>query len=133
MQPAQEPQKAASKDKGKGKVKSTPYDHGSASHSVVELQTQDGQNHKIDEADAYLKDDLLHRIFIEFRTFLVNVLHLPTDWRASLKSDIAAVQKDKEFRIFFGAYLGLCDVVGTGIEKRKGAVSSSCGPMQSSH
>ncbi|PBK60806.1 hypothetical protein ARMSODRAFT_982044 [Armillaria solidipes] len=84
-QPAQEPQKAALKDKGKVKAKSTPYAHESASHSVIELQTQDGQDHKIDETDAYLKDDLRHRIFIEFEMFLVNILHLPTNWRVSLK------------------------------------------------
>ncbi|SJL01227.1 uncharacterized protein ARMOST_04545 [Armillaria ostoyae] len=118
-QPVQEPQKAVSKDKYKAKVKSTPYAHGSASHSVVELQTQDGQDHKIDEADAYLKDDLRHRIFIEFETFLVNILHLPTDWRVSLKSDISTVQKDKGFRNLFLAYLRLCDVVGTGLEKER--------------
>ncbi|SJL01219.1 uncharacterized protein ARMOST_04537 [Armillaria ostoyae] len=103
-QPAQEPRKAVSKDKAKAKVKNTPYAHGSASHSVVELQTQDGQDHKIDEADAYLKDDLRHRIFIEFETFL---------------SDIAAVQKDKGFRNLSLAYLRLCDVVGTGLEKER--------------
>ncbi|PBK65634.1 hypothetical protein ARMSODRAFT_961000, partial [Armillaria solidipes] len=112
-----DPRQAASKDKAK--VKNTPCAHGSASHLAVELQTQDGQNHKFDEAHAYLKDDLRHRIFIEFETFLVNILHLPTNWRISLKSDIAAVQKDKDFRKLFGVYLRLCDVVGTGLEKER--------------
>ncbi|KAK0498099.1 hypothetical protein EDD18DRAFT_77615 [Armillaria luteobubalina] len=118
-QPSEKPQKTASKDKAKAKVQSTPYAHGSASHSVVELQTQDGQNHKIDEDDAYLKDDLRHRIFVEFDTFLVNILHLPDDWRNSLESDITAVQNDEEYRTFFQAYLQLCDKVGTGIEKER--------------
>ncbi|KAK0191583.1 hypothetical protein F5146DRAFT_1121769 [Armillaria mellea] len=115
----QTPQNAASKDKGKAKAQSTPYVRGSASHSVVELQTQDDQNHKFDEADAFLKDDLRHRIFIKFETFLVKVLHLPTDWRVSLKSEIATVQKDETFRTLFLDYLRLCDVVGTGIEKER--------------
>ncbi|KAK0439663.1 hypothetical protein EV421DRAFT_1905952 [Armillaria borealis] len=96
-QPAQESQKAASRDKGNAKAKSTPYAHGSASHSVIELQTQDGQDHKFDETDAYLKDVLRHWIFIRVRDVLVNILRLPTSWRVSLKSDIAAVQKDKGF------------------------------------
>ncbi|KAK0191591.1 hypothetical protein F5146DRAFT_1121775 [Armillaria mellea] len=109
----QTPQNAASKDKGKAKVQSTPYAHGSASHSVVELQTQDGLNHKIDEADAFLKDDLRHRIFIEFETFLVKT-------GASLSSlKVATVQKDETFRTLFVEYLRLCDVVGTGIDKEK--------------
>ncbi|KAK0490361.1 hypothetical protein IW261DRAFT_8410 [Armillaria novae-zelandiae] len=118
-QPSQEPQKAASKDKAKAKVQSTPYAHGSASHSVVELQTQDGQKHKIDEADAYLKDDLRHRIFIEFETFLVKILHLPDNWRVSLESDIVAVQNDAEYRTLFKGYLDVCNEVGTGIEKER--------------
>ncbi|KAK0231483.1 hypothetical protein IW262DRAFT_1292362 [Armillaria fumosa] len=121
-QPAQmpqTPQKAASKDETKTEVQSTPYAHGSASHSVAELQTQDGQNHKMGEADAYLKDDLRHRIFIEFDTFLVKVLHLSADWRVSLKSDIAAVQKNAKYRTSLRAYLRLCDEVGTGIDKER--------------
>ncbi|KAK0484246.1 hypothetical protein EDD18DRAFT_1112042 [Armillaria luteobubalina] len=92
---------------------------GSTSHSVVELQTQDGQNHKFDEADAYLKDDLRHRILVKFDAFLVNVLHLPDKWRDSLESDIAAVQEDEEYQTFFQAYLQLCDAVETGIQKER--------------
>ncbi|KAK0498106.1 hypothetical protein EDD18DRAFT_1156315 [Armillaria luteobubalina] len=111
-QPVQMPQKA-------GRGNCTPYARGSASHRVVELQTQDGQNHKIDEADAYLKDDLRHRIFIEFETFVINILHLPADWCVSLELDIAAVQKDEKFRASLGAYRCLYDMVGTGIEQER--------------
>ncbi|KAK0498092.1 hypothetical protein EDD18DRAFT_1461191 [Armillaria luteobubalina] len=121
-QPAQmprTPQKAASKDNTTTDVQSTPYAHGSASHSVAELQTQDGQNHKMDEADAYLKDDLRHRIFVEFDTFLVKILHLPADWRVSLKSNIATVQEDEKYRSYFKDYLDLCNNVGTGIDKER--------------
>ncbi|KAK0479935.1 hypothetical protein EDD18DRAFT_1206378 [Armillaria luteobubalina] len=121
-QPAQmprTPQKAASKDNTTTEVQSTPYAHGSASHSVAKLQTQDGPNHKMDEADAYLKDDLWHRIFIEFDTFLVKILHLPADWRVSLKSDIAAVQVDEKYRSYFRDYLDLCNNVGTGIDRER--------------
>ncbi|KAK0209390.1 hypothetical protein IW262DRAFT_1529151 [Armillaria fumosa] len=82
-QPSEKPQKAVSKDKAKAK-------------------TQDGQNHNIHKADAYLKDDLRHRIFIEFETFLVKVLHLPDNWRDSLKLTYSYVT-----------------VVGTGIEKER--------------
>ncbi|KAK0209362.1 hypothetical protein IW262DRAFT_1529108 [Armillaria fumosa] len=99
-QPSEKPQKAASKDKAKAK-------------------TQDGQNHNIHKADAYLKDDLWHWIFIEFETFLVKVLHLPDNWHDSLESDITAIQKDEEYGTYFQAYLQLCDVVGTGIEKER--------------
>ncbi|KAK0479930.1 hypothetical protein EDD18DRAFT_841061 [Armillaria luteobubalina] len=121
-QPAQmprTPQKAASKDNTTTEVQSTPYAHGSASHSVAKLQTQDGQNHKMDEPDAYLKDDLRHRIFVEFDTFLVKVLHLPADWRVSLKSNIATVQEDEKYRTYFRDYLDLCNNVGTGIDKER--------------
>ncbi|KAK0490347.1 hypothetical protein IW261DRAFT_1387665 [Armillaria novae-zelandiae] len=121
-QPAQvpqTPQKAALKDKASAEVQSTPYSHGSASYSVAELLTQDGQIHNMDEADAYLKDDLRYRIFIEFETFLVNVLHLPDNWRVALESDIAAVQNDTKFRTSFTDYLRLCNEVGTGIEKER--------------
>ncbi|KAK0490368.1 hypothetical protein IW261DRAFT_8982 [Armillaria novae-zelandiae] len=112
-QRAQTPRKAASK----GRVICTPYAHGSADHSVVELQMRDGQIHKIDEADAYLKDDLRRQTFIEFETFLVNILHLPANWRVSLESEIAAVQRDEKFRTSLGAYRRLCDMVRTGIGK----------------
>ncbi|KAK0475945.1 hypothetical protein EDD18DRAFT_1366867 [Armillaria luteobubalina] len=89
----------------------------SASAEEEELQTQDGQNRKIDEDDTNLKDDLQHRIFIDFETFLVNILHRPTNWHVALGLDIATVQKDDKFQTSFGGYLCLCDVVGTGMEK----------------
>ncbi|KAK0452052.1 uncharacterized protein EV420DRAFT_704485 [Desarmillaria tabescens] len=101
------------------KLQNTPYGHGSASHSVIELQTQDGQNHKVVEADAYLREDLRHRVFVDFETFLINILLLPNDWRVSLKLPIDAVKKDKAFQRLFREYMRLCDTVGTGYEKER--------------
>ncbi|PBL01794.1 hypothetical protein ARMGADRAFT_228786 [Armillaria gallica] len=88
-------------------------------HMEVQATRWSSCRHKIARITKLTKLMPTSRMSIEFETFLVNILHLPTDWRVSLKSDIAVVQKDKEFRIFFGAYLGLCDVVGTGIGKER--------------
>ncbi|KAG7446129.1 uncharacterized protein BT62DRAFT_1076518 [Guyanagaster necrorhizus] len=112
-------QQRKAKARPRPQLQNTPYGHGTASHSVIELQTVDGHDHNVTEMDAYLREDLRRRIFIEFETFLVKILHLPDDWRVSFKSVIDAVQDDPDFKGLLWGYLNLCNKVGTGYEKER--------------
>ncbi|KAK0451398.1 uncharacterized protein EV420DRAFT_1766427 [Desarmillaria tabescens] len=91
----------------------TPYSRGTTSLNVC------NPGKKVGPVDPYLKEDLRHRLFIDFDTFLQTILLLPADWRTSFKSAIDHVLADKEFNGLLNEYLKKVNVAVVDHDREK--------------
>ncbi len=91
----------------------TPYSRGTNSLQVVE------PSKKVGPVDEYLQEDLRHRVFMNFDTFLQTILLLPPNWRTEYKSAIDKVLADEEFGQLLNAYLEKANILSVNHDREK--------------
>ncbi|PBK66012.1 hypothetical protein ARMSODRAFT_960459 [Armillaria solidipes] len=91
----------------------TPYSRGTNSLQVVE------PSKSIGPVDEYLQEDLRHRVFMNFDTFLQTILLLPPNWRTEYKSAIDEVLADKDFDQLLNAYLEKANILSVDHDREK--------------
>ncbi|KAK0475749.1 hypothetical protein IW261DRAFT_1492684 [Armillaria novae-zelandiae] len=91
----------------------TPYSRGTNSLQIVEL------SEKMGHVDEYLQEDLRHRVFMHFDTFLRTIFLLPKAWRKEYKSAIDHVLADEEFGQLLDVYLKKADILSVAHDREK--------------
>jgi len=85
-------------------------------------QRQEGDIDRVDQYDradyeAYIREDLNCRVFVDYEVFMKRVLHVPDDWKTRWGPAIEAVKADMEFDENHKNYCRLCEESGT-LEKK---------------
>jgi len=83
---------------------------------------QEGDIDRVDQYDradyeAYIREDLSCRVFVDYEVFMKRVLHVPDDWKTRWGPAIEAVKADVEFHEHHKNYCKLCGESGT-LEKK---------------
>ncbi len=91
----------------------TPYSRGTNSLQIVE------PSKKVGPVDEYLQEDLRHRVFMNFDTFLQTILLLPPNWRTEYKAAIDKVLADEEFDQLLNAYLEKANILSVDHDREK--------------
>jgi hypothetical protein len=87
----------------------TPCSRGTSVRSKQEGNTDRVDGYKCDEYDAYIREDLDGRVFIDFEVFIKTVLHVPKDWKEEWKSRIEAVKRGSAFTVPHEKYCNFCE------------------------
>ena len=90
----------------------TPTARGTSTRHKQEGDADRFDKYDREEYEEYIKEDLSHRVFVDFEVFLKKALHVPENWRDKWGPTIQAVKANKEFDDLHKAYCKMCDKIG---------------------
>ena len=87
----------------------TPLSLGSAMRRTQEAGADKVGKFERADYDAYIREDLRNRVFVDFEVFMTSVLHVPEDWRTTWGPAIEGVKTDSGFNEKLKGYYGQCN------------------------
>ena len=96
----------------------TPISRGSSVKQKQDGDTDLVIKHNRDEYEAYIREDLSCRVFVDYEVFMRYVLHVPKDWKIEWKPALDKIKADANFKKHHEDYRRLCNINGAVGEKR---------------